>query len=477
MHRVVLPETGTMDAWREAARRLATHAVPPAQVEWAVGEAPQGLFDPEPLPSGEGRALKVPRAFLEIAEKAILHRDPAAPDLLYQALVRLQDQPQLLSDAADPLVRRLGALQKAVHRDIHKMRAFVRFREIPSDRDRRRFAAWFEPEHRVVEANAGFFARRFSDMDWAIHTPDLSVIFEDGEVSFAPGAPRPDLPDDAAESLWATYFTNIFNPARIKLGSMRQHMPLKYWKNMPETAQIPAMLEGAEARVRAMQAAGASHAPSRAATITERYRAAMPKPPEVIGTLEDARAAVQHCTRCGLCRHATQAVFGEGPAEARLMVVGEQPGDQEDLQGRPFVGPAGKVLDEVMQQSGLDRGAAWMTNAVKHFKFTPRGKRRIHQSPDKTEVAACKWWLDLEQRFVQPRLTVGLGATAALALTGTGAGITKRRGTVEETSTGPVLLSWHPSYILRLPDAGRAAEARAELAEDLSLARRLLAEG
>ena len=475
MHRVVLPETGTMDAWREAARRLAAHAVPPAQVEWAVGEAPQGLFDPEPLPSGEGRALKVPRAFLEIAEKAILHRDPAAPDLLYQALVRLQDQPQLLSDAADPLVRRLGALQKAVHRDIHKMRAFVRFREIPSDRDRRRFAAWFEPEHRVVEANAGFFARRFSDMDWAIHTPDLSVIFEDGEVSFAPGAPRPDLPDDAAESLWATYFTNIFNPARIKLGSMRQHMPLKYWKNMPETAQIPAMLEGAEARVRAMQAAGATQAPARAATITERYRAAMPKAPAVIGTLEEARAAVRHCTRCDLCRHATQAVFGEGPADARLMVVGEQPGDQEDLAGRPFVGPAGKVLDEVMQASGLDRGRAWMTNAVKHFKFTPRGKRRIHQSPDKGEVAACKWWLDLERDFVKPQLTLGLGATAAQALTGTGAGITRRRGTVEDTASGPVLLSWHPSYILRLPDAGRAAEARAELAEDLALARKLLA--
>ena len=162
----------------------------------------------------------------------------------------------------------MAALQKAVYRDIHKMRAFVRFREIPTDADRRRFAAWFEPEHRVVEANAGFFARRFSDMDWAIHTPDLSVIFEDGEVSFAPGAPRPDLPDDAAESLWATYFTNIFNPARIKLGSMRQHMPVKYWKNMPETAQIPAMLEGAEARVRAMQAAGASHAPSRAPSKT-----------------------------------------------------------------------------------------------------------------------------------------------------------------------------------------------------------------
>lgn len=475
MHRVVLPETGTMDAWREAARVLAAHEVPPAQVEWAVGEADQSLFGADPLPTGKGRALKVPRAFLDIAEKAVLHRDPAGPDLLYQALMRLQDQPQLLSDAADPLVRRLESLRKSVHRDIHKMRAFVRFRELPSDSPRRRFAAWFEPEHRVVQANAGFFARRFADMDWAIHTPGLSVIFQDGALSFAPGAPRPNLPDDAAESLWATYFANIFNPARIKLDSMRQHMPLKYWANMPETAQIPAMLEGAEARVRAMQAAAATQAPARAAAITERYRAAMPKTPQVIETLDQARQAVQHCTRCDLCRHATQAVFGEGPADARLMVVGEQPGDHEDLSGRPFVGPAGQVLDGAMQQAGLDRAQAWMTNAVKHFKFTPRAGRRIHQSPDKGEVMACKWWLDLERRMVRPPLVLALGATAALALTGSNAGIGKRRGTVEDTPDGPVLLSWHPSYLLRIPDAGRAAEARAELATDLALARKLLA--
>lgn len=477
MQRVVLPETGTMDAWREAARRLAAHDVPPGDVEWLVGEADQGLFDAEPLPVGDDRPLKVPRSFVDLAGTVILHRDPAAPGLLYQALTRLQVQPQLLADAADPLVRRLGALQKSVHRDIHKMRAFVRFRELPTDGPRRRFAAWFEPEHRIVQANAGFFARRFADMDWAIHAPDLGVMFEDGELRFVPGAPRPDLPDDAAETLWATYFANIFNPARIKTSSMRQHMPLKYWKNMPETGQIPAMLAGAEARVRAMQAAAASQPPPRAAAITERYRSAMPKQPETIETLEQARAAVQHCARCDLCRHATQAVFGEGPADAPLMIVGEQPGDQEDLAGRPFVGPAGKVLDEVMHAAGVDRDRAWMTNAVKHFKFTPRGRRRIHQAPDRGEVMACRWWLDLERGMVRPQLTLGLGATAALSLTGRNAGLTKGRGKVEETPAGPVLLSWHPSYILRIPDAGRAAEARAELTEDLGLVRKLLTDG
>lgn len=475
MHRVLLPETGTMDVWRNAARRLASHDVPPPDVEWAVGEAHQGLFDARPLPTGEGRALKVPRAFLDLADRAILHRDPAAPGLLYQALMRLQDQPHLLADEADPLVRKLEALRKSVRRDIHKMRAFVRFREIPSDGPRRRFAAWFEPEHRIVEANAGFFCRRFADMDWTIHTPDLSAIWQDGALSFAPGAPRPDLPDDAAEALWATYFVSIFNPARIKLDSMRQHMPRKYWKNMPETAQIPAMLAGAEARVDGMRAAAATVAPTRAAAITDGYRAAMPQAPQVIETLDDARAGCQLCTRCDLCRNATQAVFGEGLPDARLMIVGEQPGDQEDLAGRPFVGPAGQVLDGAMQAAGIDRGRTWMTNAVKHFKFTPRGKRRLHQTPNGDEVQACKWWLGLERGFVQPQLTVALGGTAALALTGRKDAMIRRRGRVEETAEGPVLISWHPSYILRLPDAGAAKAARAELTEDLRLARSVVA--
>ena len=459
-----------LDAWREAARPLAAHRVPAAEVDWSVGEPEASLFDAAPLPAGGGVPVAASRAFLDLAARVILHRDPAAPGLLYQALLTLQERKGLLADAADPLVRKLGAMEKTVRRDIHKMRAFVRFRELPAVGPRRRFAAWFEPEHRIVEYNAGFFTRRFADMDWAIHTPDLSAIFQDGALSFAPGAPRPDLPDDAAEALWATYFANIFNPARIKLASMRQHMPLKYWKNMPETGQIPAMLAAAESRVQAMREAQATPAPARAAAITERYRAAMPQPPRQIESLDDARAACAACTRCDLCHHATQAVFGEGPPGAPLMLVGEQPGDQEDLAGRPFVGPAGQVLDRAMSLAGVQRGQAWMTNAVKHFKFTPRGKRRIHQRPNAGEVRACRWWLELEREMVRPRLTVALGATAAQALTGRGDRLTERRGCIEETESGPVLLTWHPSLILRRPDAAAAAEAEAQLTRDLSCA-------
>ena len=140
------------------------------------------------------------------------------------------------------------------------MHAFVRFRELPSDTPRRSFAAWFEPEHNTLEPGSSFFAKRFADMDWLIATPRLTAQFRDGVLDFGPAGARPDLPDDASESLWATYFANIFNPARIKLDAMRSEMPMKYWKNLPETRLIPEMLKDAEARVQRMREAGASAA-------------------------------------------------------------------------------------------------------------------------------------------------------------------------------------------------------------------------
>ncbi|AXC51033.1 DUF4130 domain-containing protein [Paracoccus suum] len=467
-----------MAAWREAARGLAAAGVPAADVAWHGGEGEGDLFAASaPAPRAAqpgGGGLSVPKDFLSLAELVLAHRDPEAPGLLYTLLLRLQAERGLLADPADPLVRRVQVLAKAVRRDMHKMRAFVRFRELPTDQPRRRFAAWFEPDHRIVGLNAPFFARRFADMDWAIHTPDASAIFEDGTLRMAAGADRPDLPDDAHEALWATYFANIFNPARIKLDAMRSEMPQKYWKNLPETNQIPAMLAAAEGRVAAMRAAEATEAPGRASAISARYRKGMPAAPAEIRSLDDARAACGLCTRCDLYQHATQAVFGEGAPNAALMIVGEQPGDHEDLAGRPFVGPAGQVLDEAMAKAGVQRPATWLTNAVKHFKFTPRGKRRLHQTPNAGEVQACRWWLAEELRLVRPKLTMGLGGTAALALTGRKEGITRRRGKIEDTPDGPVLLSWHPSYILRIPDAAAQEKARAELLADLEMAREVV---
>ena len=231
------------------------------------------------------------------------------------------------------------------------------------------------------------------------------------------------------------------------------------------------MLADAPRRVQAMREAGASTAPARAAKVTARLRTRQDD--SAPDGMDAARELAMRCTRCDLCHAATQTVWGEGDPGAGLMIVGEAPGDHEDLQGRPFVGPAGQVLRRVMGEAGI--GDAWLTNAVKHFKFTPRGKLRLHQNPTRGEIAHCRWWLDLERRFVQPRLTVALGASAALALTGDASPLTPRRGGVEAAlDGGPVLITWHPSLILRLT-GDQARQAEAQLAADLAKARALLA--
>jgi DNA polymerase len=190
----------------------------------------------------------------------------------------------------------------------------------------------------------------------------------------------------------------------------------------------------------------------------------------VPATLEAAREQARSCTRCPLYLLGTQTVFGEGPAKAQVMFVGEQPGDKEDLAGRPFVGPAGRLFDTLLEESGIDRAKCYVTNAVKHFKHEPRGSFRLHKKPDAPEIEACKWWLRIEAAIIKPKLFVALGATAAQSLTGSGRDILKRRGQLEETRDGrPILITVHPSSLLRIPAARAAAEARQQFREDLGL--------
>ena len=174
------------------------------------------------------------------------------------------------------------------------------------------------------------------------------------------------------------------------------------------------------------------------------------------------------CTRCHLYRCATQTIFGEGPPDARIMMVGEQPGDQEDLAGKPFVGPAGRMLDEALEEAGVDRSTVYVTNAVKHFKFEPRGKRRIHKKPDRPEIEACKYWLDREIAVVKPELIVALGATAGQALYGRAVKVLSERGKLSEDARGfRLLLTVHPSMILRVPDKEAKKKAYADFVRDL----------
>jgi DNA polymerase len=195
----------------------------------------------------------------------------------------------------------------------------------------------------------------------------------------------------------------------------------------------------------------------------------------VPSTLKQLDAAVQACRRCPLWRDATQGVCGEGPKRAKLMIVGEQPGDQEDLAGHPFVGPAGRVLDAALEEARLDREDVFVTNAVKRFKHEPRGKRRLHKTPTAGEVSACRWWLDAERRLIRPRVIVAMRGTAALGVLGRKVAVTKERGHGLDLQDGAkAVLTVHPSYLLRIPDAAAKAAERGRFVADLERARALL---
>lgn len=190
---------------------------------------------------------------------------------------------------------------------------------------------------------------------------------------------------------------------------------------------------------------------------------------------EALRDEAAGCKRCHLYRHATQTVFGEGPVDARMMFVGEQPGDQEDLAGRPFVGPAGQMFDKAIRAAKIDRATVYVTNAVKHFKFEARGKRRIHSKPDAGEIQACRWWYAQERLLMKPEMTVALGATAARQMLGKVVTISGSRGKPIELAEGG--LGWvtiHPSFLLRMPDKSRAEDEFAAFVEDLKGAAKTL---
>ena len=452
MLRVVLPRADDGEGWRNAARAAALANVAPDDIAWTVeGEAGDlfGAGGGDALPAPVLPPFTVSKRFLDLAESVVLHRDPQRFGLLYAMLLRLRDHPQAIDDEADPLRRRLDLLAKEVRRDIHKMRAFVRFREVDGA-----YVAWFEPAHHIVRANAGFFIRRFATMHWSILTPDLTIHWDGDTLREAPGASRGDAPaGDPVEDLWKGYYAAIFNPARLKTGAMLKEMPRRYWANMPETALIPQLVAGAQARE---------------ARMVDRI---------VTGNMARSLAALReeaaHCTRCGLYKCATQTVFGEGPADAEIMIIGEQPGDQEDLAGKPFVGPAGQMLDRALDQAGVDRSRVYFTNAVNHFKFEPRGKRRIHAKPNAGEISACRWWIDQERAIVTPRQVILLGTTAIHSLMGKALTLTSQRGRdLALADGGAARATIHPSFLLRMPDRSRAEEEFAMFVKDLKDAAR-----
>jgi DNA polymerase len=399
---------------------------------------------------------------MSLLENLACYRDDSRWELMYRLAWRtLFENPRVLEDPADPDVRHAQLMDRAVRRDLHKMHAFVRFREMVSDDAEPSFFAWFEPRHETIRKGAKFFVKRFPNMRWTIATPDGAAVWDGSTLTFLDSEPPAGRPrGDGNESLWRTYYRSICNVSRLNPRAMQREMPQHYWRNLPECAEIPALTRDGTARF----AAGHEQSDHMQFTAAKAVQHFLSQGQEAEG--------IQACRACDIWRHATQGVPGAGPADARIMLVGEQPGDQEDLRGAAFVGPAGQVLDAALAAAGLPRNVVYVTNAVKHFKWEPRGKRRLHKKPSIAEIRACNPWLQGEIATVRPRVIVALGTSALAALNGAPSIEAAQGSNMMHPAGARILAAPHPSAILRA-DPGRAEQLRALLERVLEEAVRI----
>jgi probable DNA metabolism protein len=436
MRQVVLENETDWDSWRRATRALVLSGAEPETLQWRVGGDAVALPD-------TSATFNVPRRLISLAGLAIQARAPDRFALLYQLVWRANtgDLPADADARTDPDLRRAQSLALAVRAEAHRMRTHLRFMPV-EDGDGERFLGWYEPAHFVLESNAQLIARHFPDQRFSIVTPDGSAHWDGRTLCFGAGLKQAE--DDATLSAWwDAHHVALLADTRAGT-SVPEAEPLDEAPRPPNRPPLgPVVLPLAADRA-----------------------------------VLDASQEAEHCRRCDLHEAATQTVFGEGPADASVMFIGEQPGDQEDVIGRPFVGPAGQMLDRAMEEAGIDRRTIYITNAVKHFKFTPRGKRRIHQSPDAEEIKVCRFWLDVERVQLAPKLLVLMGGSGARAVLSRPVAVTRERGRPFKLEDGQTaFITVHPSYLLRIPDeAGKAREYRA-FVNDLKAVRELIEAG
>ena len=426
MPRIVLARETDWDGWRTATRAHVLAGTPPETLTWSIGATA------EPVPGADG-SFGVPRALVALAAQAIQARDPDRFDLLYRLVWRAQAAEPVLDRLNDPELTRARRLAFAVRAEAHRMRTHLRYLALPDTRPAH-YLGWYAPAHFVLESNAQLLTRRFANLRWTILTPDATAHWDGADLRFGPGLDPALVPDDAAlASQWRDYGPDI-------LATARTGTAIPSAEALDEDPRSP-------------------DRPAIGPVVLPQQR-----DPVVVAAAEDAAA----CRRCPLGDPATQTVFGEGPAGARLLFIGEQPGDQEDIIGRPFVGPAGQILDRALEEAGTDRRAIYITNAVKHFKFTPRGTRRIHQTPEAPEIQVCRFWLDVERVQQSPALTVLMGATAARAVLGRPVTIGRERGRPLALPDGTRgFITVHPSFLLRVPDEDSRAREYAAFVADL----------
>ena len=441
------------ETWRDTMRALLQAEVTPENLHWSA-RSQQNLFDQCAMMEVDRLSeVHVPSSLVALLEDAALHCESARFSIMYRMLWRVtHGERHLLDDVTDEDVAALSRMQREVRRDAHKMTAFVRFNPVPDIvAAAPQWFAWYAPIHHVLRRVAPHFVRRFATMSWAIATPDAIAVWDRERLRYLPPIARPSRTShDDAETLWLTYYRSIFNPARLNVRAMQKEMPQHYWANLPEARVITELVVTAPKRVARM-----INGEPESSESPPQHRSIALRENRPSTNREPSSSTPASCRRCPLWQRATQAVPGKGPEHAAVMLVGEQPGDEEDLRGEPFVGRAGNVLRRALAEIGADIAATFVTNAVKHFSWEPRGKRRIHKTPAQREIDACRSWLDDEIARVQPRVLVALGATAAYSLLHEKVAIaTAREADNPRHASGTrVYVTYHPAAILRARDS------------------------
>lgn len=434
----IITHDSTFESWRKYARNLLEEKVHYNEVIWE-SDRTGSLFDfVDATPPSQASVIKIPRDFIQDAEFVAAFRDDSTWSLLYKLAYRIvYEEKNLMQISLDDDVLDFHRRMRLVSRDLHKVRAFVRFKEIKKN-DKSIYMAWHRPDHRVLKFSASFFANRFNGMNWVIYTPDESMSWIDNQLTFGPGITQQEAQAfDHTEELWKTYFGSIFNPGRLKVKAMKKELPVRHWATLPEAEIISQLIADAPKK------------------LDEFYESQRPGAQQWVpkeATLPELKAALPNCNACGICTKATAPVFGEGPSNAQIVFVGEQPGNEEDLSGSPFVGPAGKILMDALEKAGIKRNEVYITNAVKAFKWKENNGTRRHVNPSSFEIGACRPWVKAELEIIKPHLLVCLGASAAQSVFGKMMKVHDSRGKIFQTSfCEKTIILPHPSAILRTP--------------------------
>ncbi|KIG03439.1 UdgX family uracil-DNA binding protein [Caballeronia concitans] len=479
-------------AWRTVARSLVTEGVAPEDVLWRESAASATVFGTIAPPCGPvdpnaPKPVKIAREFLAMLETAACYRARDRWPFLYKVLWRWTQGDRAVASPEDADGHRLNRMIEAVQVEESKMRKTLRFRHRDASLGPPEFISWCEPVHDLLEHAAMHFATRMGSATWMIATPH-GAAFWDGALLRVDRTSEPEekpmdfgesadsmsgeaVSGDAIEALWLAYYESTFAPALENAVEMASHMPVRYWKSPPNERADPALIARADPYTR-----------------RDREPRNVPDDMEVPlntdleplkGTSLKAPPSLDACKRCSLWRNATQAVPGTGPDNARVMLVGEQPGDSEDREGTPFVGAAGKLLDDAIREAQLTRESLFLTNAVKHFKWDEQAqeaggdKERLLVTPSQREREACRYWLDEELTRIAPKVVVALGATALKALTGHRTALSEYLGKTIEHKGRIVVPTYHPSYLLRLTDEKVREEVFGTIVEALVFAQQI----